>query len=149
MLQRIDASKMIPKEAAALIKEMQVFSYGSLLDDFYVTINTATYKQEVQPDLNLAADASLKVLESQGATNILVKTEDYDTQKGITGKKAYGTMTMIDKIKGTSNKMYYELLLFGQNNGLQQIMVLHRDDDKYGKQITERILNSVELKVAD
>jgi len=84
-----------------------------------------------------------------GAQNIIVKTEDFDTQKGITGKKAYGTMTMLDKIKGKSTKMYYEILVFSQSNGLQQITIMHQEDDKYGKQIMDRVLNSVELQTAE
>ena len=80
---------------------------------------------------------------------MIVKTEDFDTQKGISGKKAYGTMTVINKIKGKSTKMYYELLLFSQNGGLQTLLVLHREEDKYGQQIAERMLNSVELQTAE
>ncbi|WP_396156117.1 hypothetical protein [Flavobacterium sp.] len=147
VLKRMDASKTLPKDAAALIKDMQLFEYGSILEDFNIGVSTLSYKQQVQLDLDKAAEAFLKSLESQGAQNIIVKTEDFDTQQGIKGKKAYGTMTVLNKIKGKSTKMYYELLLFGQNNGLQQILILHREDDKYGQQIGERILNSVELKV--
>jgi len=148
VLKRLDATKALPKDAAALIKDMQLFGYGSILEDFYISVSTLSYKQEVQLDLDKAAEGYLKVMESQGAQNIIVKTEDFDTQQGIKGKKAYGTMTVLDKIKGKSTKMYYELLLFGQNNGLQQILILHREDDKYGQQIGERVLNSVELKLA-
>lgn len=147
VLKRMDAAKALPKDAAALIKDMQLFVYGSMLDDFYITVATSTFKQEVQLDLDKAVEGSLKVMESQGAQNIIVKTEEFDTQQGITGKKSYGTMTVLDKVKGKSTKMYYEMLVFGQNNGLQQILILHREDDKYGQQIGERILNSVELKV--
>ena len=147
VLKRMDATKTLPKDAAALIKDMQLFVYGSMLDDFYITVATSTFKQEVQLDLDKAVEGSLKVMESQGAQNIIVKTEEFDTQQGITGKKSYGTMTVLDKVKGKSTKMYYEMLVFGQNNGLQQILILHREDDKYGQQIGERILNSVELKV--
>ena len=147
VLKRMDAAKTLPKDAAALIKDMQLFVYGSMLDDFYITVATSTFKQEVQLDLDKAVEGSLKVMESQGAQNIIVKTEEFDTQQGITGKKSYGTMTVLDKVKGKSTKMYYEMLVFGQNNGLQQILILHREDDKYGQQIGERILNSVELKV--
>ena len=147
VLKRMDASKALPKDAAALIKDMQLFVYGSMLDDFYITVATSSFKQEVQLDLDKAVEGSLKVMESQGAQNIIVKTEEFDTQQGITGKKSYGTMTILDKVKGKSTKMYYEMLVFGQNNGLQQILILHREDDKYGQQIGERILNSVELKV--
>ena len=148
VLKRIDASKILPKEAMALIKEMQTFGYGSILEDFYITVSTVTYKQETQIDLNKTAEGYMKVMEAQGAQNILVKTEDFDTQKGISGKKAYGTMTVLDKGKGKSTKMYYELLLFSQNGGLQTILVMHREEDKYGQQIAERMLNSVELQTA-
>ena len=149
VLKRIDAAKTLPKDAMALIKEMQTFGYGSLLEDFYISVSTVTYKQQTQLDLDKTAEGYLKVMETQGAQNIIVKTEDFDTQKGISGKKAYGTMTVLDKIKGRSAKMYYEVLLFSQNGGLQTIMVMHREDDKYGQQIAERMLNSVELQTAE
>ena len=149
VLKRMDASKMLPQNTAALIKDMQLFGYGSILDDFYITVSTITYKQETQIDLDKTAEEYLKIMESQGAQNMIVKTEDFDTQKGISGKKAYGTMTVINKIKGKSTKMYYELLLFSQNGGLQTLLVLHREEDKYGQQIAERMLNSVELQTAE
>lgn len=149
VLKRIDATKTLPKDAMALIKEMQTFGYGRLLEDFYISVSTVTYKQQTQIDLDKTAEGYLKIMETQGAQNIIVKTEDFDTQKGISGKKAYGTMTVLDKIKGRSAKMYYEVLLFSQNGGLQTIMVMHREDDKYGQQIAERMLNSVELQTAE
>lgn len=149
VLKRMDASKMLPQNAAALIKDMQLFGYGSILDDFYITVSTITYKQETQIDLDKTAEEYLKIMESQGAQNMIVKTEDFDTQKGISGKKAYGTMTVLNKIKGKSTKMYYELLLFSQNGGLQTMLVMHREEDKYGQQIAERMLNSVELQTAE
>ncbi len=148
VLKRIDATKTLPKDAMALIKEMQTFGYGSILEDFYITVSTVTYKQETQIDLDKTAEGYLNVMEAQGAQNIIVKTEDFDTQKGIAGKKAYGTMTVLNTVKGKSTKMYYELLLFSQNGGLQTILVMHREEDKYGQQIAERMLNSVELQTA-
>ena len=149
VLKRIDADKALPKETMALLKEMQIFIYGSMIDNFYLGVSTATFKQETQIDLEQAAEGSLKVFEAQGARNIIVKTEDFDTQKGISGKKAYGTLVMIDKNNGKSTKLYYEILVFAQSNGLQQITIMHEEGDKYGKQIAERVLNSVELKIAN
>lgn len=146
VLKRIDVTKTLPKETAALIKEMESFMYGSILDDFYIILNTTKFKQESELDLDKVAETSLQLFEKQGAINIIVKTEDFDTQNGISGKKAYGTMTVIDKIRGKSTKMYYELLVFGQNGGLQQITIMHKEDDKFGSQIAERVINSIELK---
>ena len=148
VLKRMDAEKVLPKQTIALLKEMQLFVYGSLIENFYVAVSTSTFKQQTEIDLTQTAEGSIKVFEGQGAQNILVKTEDFDTQKGLKGKKAYGTMTVVDKINGKSTKMYYEVLVFSQNNGLQQITVMHKEDDKYGKEIMDRILNSVELNVA-
>lgn len=148
VLMRQDASKILPKDAMALIKEMQIFTYGSMVDDFYVGVSTSTFKEETKIDLEQAAEGSIKIFETQGASNILVKTEEFDTQKGITGRKAYGTLSMVDKVSGKSTKMYYEILIFAQSNGIQQITILQREDDQYAKKIGERMLNSVELKIA-
>jgi hypothetical protein len=37
-------------------------------------------------------------------------------------------------------------LLFGQDGGLQQIMIFHEEGDSYANQISDRVLSSVELK---
>ena len=149
VLKRTDASTYLPKDTMALLKEMQLFIYGSMLDDFYLAVSTSTFKQETKIDLEQTADNCIKIFESKGAKNIVTKTDDFDTQKGITGKKVYGTMTFIDKSKSRSTKMFYEVLLFSQNNGIQQITIMHKEEDKYGQKIAERVLNSVELKVAE
>jgi hypothetical protein len=135
VLMRQNASKILPKNAMALIKEMQIFTYGSMIDDFYVGVSTSTFKEETKIDLEQAAEGSIKIFETQGASNILVKTEEFDTQKGITGRKAYGTLSMVDKANGKSTKMYYEILIFAQSNGIQQITILQREDDQYAKKI--------------
>ncbi|RKS01001.1 hypothetical protein [Flavobacterium sp. 102] len=146
VLKRLDVSKMMPKEVMAVVKEAQMFGYGSMFDSFYILVSTTTFKQEGTVDLEKSIEGSLKAMEARGAQNIIVKTEDFGTQKGITGKKAYGTMTTFDPVQKKSEKMYYEVLVFGQNGGLQQILIMHREGDKYGQQISERVLNSTELQ---
>ena len=148
VLKRIDLTKSLPKDGMALIKEMQSFGYGSLSDNFYIMVSTFKYKKETTLDLSKSIESSLKVLESQGAQNMIVKQEDFQTNKGITGKKGYGTFSRIDGENQTSSKIYYEILLFGQEGGLQQIMILHEEGDRYATELTDRILNSVELKSA-
>lgn len=148
VLKRMDLTKSLPKNGMALIKEMQSFGYGSLLDNFYIMVSTIKYKKEGTLDLSKAIESSLKVLETQGAQNMIVKEEDFQTNKGITGKKGYGTFSRIDGQNQTSSKIYYEILLFGQEGGLQQIMILHEEGDRYATELSDRILNSVELKTA-
>ena len=140
VLQRLEVKK------SALFKEMQQFQYGNLASDFYIGLGTFKFKKATKVDLEKAIEEAITQLEKDGATNIFVKSEDFDTQKGVSGKKAYGTL--LAKEGGKSHKMYYEILFFSQDDGLQKIMIAFKDEDKYGKEITDRILNSVELKIA-
>ncbi|TPG33359.1 protein BatD [Flavobacterium pectinovorum] len=148
VLKRMDTQKVLPKETMALIKEMQLFAYGSMIDNFYVAVSTSKFKNPVELDLAKALEGSLKVIESQGGQNIIVKQEDFQTNQGIQGLKGYGTMTILNPVDKTSSKAYYEILLFKQDQGLQQIVILHQEGDTYANDITARILNSVELQKA-
>ena len=146
VLKRTDLSEKLPKEGMALIKEMQSFIYGDLKNNFQLMVSTIKYKQEGEVDLAKSIDGSLQFLETQGAQNMIVKQEEFDTKEGVRGMKAYGTFSRIDGISKSSTKYYYEVLLFSQEGGLQQIAIVHEEGDAYANQISDRILNSVELK---
>jgi hypothetical protein len=155
VLKRVDLTKSLPKDGMALIKEMQSFAFGGLMDNFYIMVSTFQYKQDPNAgeeskgiDLSKALDGSLKAIESQGAQNMIVKQEDFETKEGIKGIKGYGTFSKIDGINKSSTKLYYEVLLFSQEGGLQQIMIVHEEGDKYANEISDRVLSSVELKKA-
>ena len=148
VLKRVDLTKTLPKDGMALIKEMQSFAYGSVLDRFYVMVSTLKFKAETQIDLAKSMDGALQSLEAQGAQNMIVKQEDFETNEGIKGLKAYGTFSQINSDNKTTAKMYYEAILFSQEGGLQQILLFHEEGDKYGNEISERVLNAVELKQA-
>lgn len=148
VLKRMDPLKVLPKDAMALIKEMQLFVYGGMSDNFYIAVSTSKFKTPTEIDLAKTLEGSLKIIEAQGGQNIIVKQEDYQTNEGVQGLKGYGTMTVINPITKSSTKVYYEILLFKQEQGLQQIIISHEEGDSYGNTITDRILNSVELKKA-
>lgn len=148
VLKRMDATKILPKESYAVLKEMQMFGYGSMMDSFNVVVSTVKFKKETEVNFDTVLEGNTKTWESMGGQNIIFKQEDFNTDKGITGVKAYGTMTMLDKIQNKSEKLFYEILLFKQEGGLQQIVVSYREGDEFGKKILDRIINSVELKNA-
>ncbi|MFZ4105236.1 hypothetical protein [Flavobacterium sp.] len=146
VLKRMDVSKILPKDAYAVLKEMQMFGYGSMMDSFNIVVSTLKYKTETEVNFDTVLEGNTKSWEAMGGQNIIFKQEDFNTVKGITGVKAYGTMTMLDKTQNKSQKLYYEILLFKQDGGLQEIVVCYKEGDEYGKKILERIINSVELK---
>lgn len=145
VLKRIDASNMIPPEAKALIKEMNMFGYGSMTDQFYTLVMTANYRDSVQVDLDKVLEGNLKTWEAMGAQNILVKQEVFNTPEGVQGVKAFGTLIMLDPITKKSNKLFYVTLLFKQDNGLQQVVITKLQQDEVASEIIDRIINSIEL----
>ena len=146
VLKRVDLTKTLPSNGMALIKEMQSFAYGSLADNFYIMVSTLKYKKEGEIDLSKSLDGALQSIESQGAQNMIVKQEEFETKEGIKGIKGYGTFSKIDDVIKNSAKLYYEVLLFSQDGGLQQIIIFHEEGDTYANEISERILSSVELQ---
>lgn len=145
VLKRQDPEKILPKEAMAVLKDMQLFSYGAMADDFYVVLSTMHYKEKKDIPLEQVADATLKTMEAQGATNVLVKTESFSTAGGINGLRAYGNLSMPNLVTKKPVRMYYELLLFKQDNGLQQVNIMYREGDEYAPQLLDRVKNSIEL----
>lgn len=149
VLVRTDLKKILPKNGLALIKDMQSFAYGSFRDNFYIMVSTLQYKQETKVDLAKSLDSALQALEAQGAQNMIVKQEDFETNEGgVKGIKGYGTFSKIDGDSQSSTKFYYETLIFSQDGGLQQIIIVHQEGDKYANEISDKILNSVELQNA-
>ena len=149
VLVRTDLKKILPKNGMALIKDMQSFTYGSFNDNFYIMVSTLQYKQETKVDLAKSLESALQSLEAQGAQNMIVKQEDFETNEGgIKGIKGYGTFSKIDGESQSSTKFYYETLIFSQDGGLQQIIIVHEEGDKYANEISEKILSSVELQNA-
>ncbi len=148
VLKRKDATKEVPKAVMAMVKEMQIFEFGGYFDDYYIAVSTLKYKKETQIDLDKALEGGLQAMELKGAQDIIVKTEDFNTGEGLSGRKAYGTMNMLDGITKKSTKLYYEFVMFSQDGGLQQVLTMYKEGDEFGQKITARILESVELRKA-
>ena len=109
----------------------------------------AYYDKNVQGvDYDKVLEGIVKTWEAQGARNILYKSDgDFQLENGIKGTKAYGTMTVEDKANGATHRMYYEIYLFNQDGGLQQVAVSYEEGDPYGKKIMARIIDSIKLQI--
>ncbi len=137
---------LIPK--SVVIKRKSIFSYGQITDPLYVMVNSIQFNQEQKLELDSSLDMMLTLLEKAGAKNLVVKRDDFTTEKGIKGIKAYGDFhVQISEGKVLKKKSSYELLLFAQENGLQEILVVYQDDGRFAEDIKDRIINSIELEI--
>lgn len=137
---------LIPK--SMVIKRKSIFSYGQITDPLYVMVNSIQFNQEQKLELESSLDMILTLLEKAGAKNLVVKRDDFTTEKGIEGIKAYGDFQVeVSEGKVLKKKSSYELLLFAQENGLQEILVVYQDDGRFAEDIKDRIINSIELEI--
>ena len=130
------------------IKRKSLFTFGEIKEPFFIRVSSIKFNQEQQLGLEPSLDMSLVLLEKLGAKNLLVKRDDFETENGIKGIRAYGDFYLeASENKVLKKKSSYELLLFAQENGLQEILVVYQDDGRFAENIKDRIINSIELEV--
>lgn len=139
----------------------QAFAYGSLTSHFSISVSSTiipkgamgeskdSENDEPSFDLEKANEMSLQYIEKQGAKNVVVKQEEYETPKGLKGMKAYGTLSIENPITKKWQQMNYQILSFSHDNALQQLILFHEVGDVYAEKIVPRVLNSVELKKSE
>lgn len=146
VLVREDAKKLLPKEVLDKNRETAVFTLGTVKGDFVMSAITMLYKQPGDADLEQAFNATVQVWEKQGMTNISVKQDPFTTQDGSQGLKATGTMRYPSLGDDGGGRVYYEAIYFKQPNGLQQVIMMHREGDPAGGEILKKIRESIEFK---
>ena len=146
VLVRVEDSLVFKSTA---IKRKSLFTFGEIKEPFFIRVSSIKFNQEQQLGLEPSLDMSLVLLEKLGAKNLLVKRDDFETENGIKGIRAYGDFYLeASENKVLKKKSSYELLLFAQENGLQEILVVYQDDGRFAENIKDRIINSIELEVA-
>ncbi len=138
----------LPEEAKGKVK-VTSFVYGTLLDIFSVAVNTTVLppnQGENKLDLEKISEESIKGMEAQGASNVVVLRDKFVTPNGAEGLKTYGTLKAKNPITQTELEGNYILLHFAAENVMQAISITYPKEDIYADKMVERILNSIELK---
>ncbi len=146
----VRAETPITNASNSAVSGNDFFAYGQMNSPLYIKVSTMQFSQQQDIALNTALDAVLDDLEQSGAKNMIVKRDDFETEKGIKGLKAYGEFNVqISDTKVLKEKSTYELLLFAQQNGLQQVLIVYQNDGNYAEEIKKRIEASIELEISE
>lgn len=131
-----------------LLDTKDVFVFSDMKSPLYIMVSTFQMKEEGEIDLEIALDSVLDEMEREGAKNMLIQKDAFETDQGITGVKASGEFQLqVAKNRVLKNNSAYELFLFAQQGGLQEVLIVYQDDQKYARNIVERIISSIELEV--
>ena len=132
-----------------LLSGSQIYVFGTLDTKFNIVLNTLTFRQDVGFTAEKGVETVFKRIEEMGGKNIVVKNEEYSTVSGTEGVKVYGSFEYLIPNTTIGLKYSYTILIFAENQGMQQIMVFHEEGDKDAKEVADRVLNSVEIKKSE
>lgn len=126
----------------------EVFTYGEMKSPLFISVSISSLNEE-QPDLNQQLDLALNRLENEGAKNLLVMRDYFEGEKGVTGVRAFGEFNLlVSQNRVLKNTSYYELILFSQQDKLQELLIVFQDKNKYSEEIISRIIASIELELS-
>ena len=148
VLKRLDVSDKMSRQMREIVKDLSFFANGEFDSGLFISVHTMKLKEEggqaeITPEM--MAEANYIEWEAKGAKNIMMQKEQYKTPTGIEGIKAYGTMDYFNQVSKTSKRVYYEILVFKQAGGIQQIITVIHESDPNKIEIIDRIINSIEL----
>jgi hypothetical protein len=90
-------------------------------------------------------DQAIERYESQGAVNILMGADNFETPSGLPTLRISGTLDL-KKIKNKKMvRCYFTTLVIDYEEGKVSLTLFHDKDDRYGDEISEKIINSIEL----
>jgi hypothetical protein len=126
------------------------FSYGNIDSAFDIGVGTTRYqlKEGEDIDVRAAIEETIKLLENNGAKDLLVKEEQFITPNAAEGLKVYGTGKFPTNVKDEFRTGEYAILIFVSDDKsvLQKIALIWNNEDDYANQIMDRVIESVELK---
>lgn len=123
------------------------FVFGELKSPLYIMVSTS---RTGSTDLDQELDRALSRLEEAGARNMLVKRDDFETDQNVRGLKAWGEFNLlVSDTRVLKKKSSYELFIFAQANGIQEVLIVYQDDGNYAETIKERIEASIELQISN
>lgn len=137
-------------EDSIALRDRSVFEAYTLLDPLYISVSTTHRPNAEKQGLEQALDMALNRLEKQGAGTMLVKSESFETPEGLKGLRAHGTFYFTDEPGHSSqDQSTYELYVFGQEGGVQTVLVAYKDDEQYAQVVKDRIVNSIAIQVPE
>jgi hypothetical protein len=139
----------LPDSLSFAIKSMDFFEFGDNTNEpLQVALSTTRFTQPQDSDLEAGLNGALATFEKGGASNLIVKRDNFETDSGIKGLRAYGQFKPAKQDKRRKDLVNYEILYFAQDQGIQQLMIIYEDDGRYAQQIVKRIKESVELEIS-
>jgi len=139
-------------------KTSSLFVMDSIQSKYYIELffekkNKSDLNQNSQVDNNTSGkektqqilDQTIERYQSQGAVNILMDAENYETSSGLPTLKISGTLDISKTKKGEKVRCFFTTLIVDYEEGKVSLTLIYDKDDRYGDEISKKIIDSIEL----
>ena len=138
---------------------VQEFRYGTFEDPFYINLSFDFPKTQPNTPQTPSADPQeadlekgqelvntiISNFEAQGAVNIFMKNDALTLPSGLPVAKIYGTLDYPKKGQEARTRCNFSSYLFAFDQGTIILTLMYEKQDRYGEEIEERIVNSLDL----
>jgi len=138
---------------------VQEFRYGTFEDPFYINLSFDFPKTQPNTPQTPSADPQeadlekgqelvntiISNFEAQGAVNIFMKNDALTLPSGLPVAKVYGTLDYPKKGQEARTRCNFSSYLFAFDQGTIILTLMYEKQDRYGEEIEERIVNSLDL----
>ncbi|HUH25404.1 MAG TPA: hypothetical protein VLY87_02140 [Flavobacterium sp.] len=127
--------------------QTSLFSYSNLKTQLIIAVGTTAMQTNDSIDLKQLYQYKLDAVAKQyGASEVTSNTDEF-TQNGVKGIRGKGSFSAQNFISGEAVKLQYDMYIFVQNKGIQEVAVLFKEGDEYGEKINQKVIESIQLNV--
>lgn len=140
---------VLPPEAQGQM-EATSFAWSTVPANVSILVFQFKFPENAEVKVEQLIANQLATFEQNGFSADVVKNEKFKTPNGAEGLKTFGKGTQItDEEKEMMDSGEYAFLTFQSESVIQQLFISWHDEDPYGKQIAERVMQSVELQAKE
>ncbi len=123
------------------------FMYTNWVTNLTINLSTTAVTTDEKTDIEQLFKYKLQLLEqSLGAKDVKSEAEKFN-QEGIEGLRGFGSFRAVNPKSGKEQQFQFEVYIFLQKNGVQEISVIYNLDDEYGQKIARKVFESIQLNV--
>lgn len=123
------------------------FVYANAKTNLSITVHTTATQTDENTNAEDLMDQKLKMTEQILNAKDFKSDSEKFTLEGINGIRSSGTFEAVNPLSGKNELMQFEMYLFIQKNGIQEVAIMYNQGDEYGAKIAQRIVESIQLSV--
>lgn len=134
----------------ANIKSIQQFLTGQIKDPVHVLLNTIQFNAADSYEMNQVISHSVNLIAQQfQAKNAKYETSSFENSNGVLGSKIIGNYEVKHPLTDKEETFIFEIVFVRNGALIDEVCVFYEEQDNMGKEIANRVFESILYKNAN